>query len=273
MRVLLVEILRLVPKRAATRVLGLVARVPVPRRFRRAIWGAFARRYGADVSEADRGLDEFPTFQDFFARRLRAGARPVADARVVSPVDGTVVSSGDIADGRLMQVKGRDYALADLLGDHAEAAALTGGRYVTIYLHPRNYHRIHAPIDGRVIARRHIRGRLWPVGAEATAKVPRLFATNERMVTAIEGPAGRVAVVKVAAFGVGTVRGSCEPGRIVRRGDEIATFLMGSTVVLVAAPGAALAPAPAGREVRVGESLCPSGEGAADMPEVASASG
>ncbi|MEK6608390.1 MAG: archaetidylserine decarboxylase [Myxococcota bacterium] len=265
---MLVEILRFVPRRALTGLIGRAARTRVPRRLRGAVYGAFARRVGADLSEADRPLGDYATFQDFFARRLRDGIRPIATDAVVSPVDATVVSAGTVERGRLVQVKGLTYALADLLGGADEAAAYLDGRYATFYLHPRDYHRIHAPIDGRIIASRHVPGGLFPVNPEACAKVPALFATNERLVTTIEGDVGRVAVVKVAALGVGTVRAfyddaawegagtrRYDPAPSIRRGDELATFLMGSTVVLVAERRVGLRDFAAGTPVRLGEAM------------------
>lgn len=252
---MIVDLLRIAPKRALTRAIGTAARLSLPKWLRAPAYGTFARRVGADLSEADRPIDEYASFQDFFARRLRDGIRPLADSPIVSPVDGTIVSAGVVESGRLFQIKGHEYALADLLGDAEDARALELGRYITFYLHPRNYHRIHAPIDGVVTKRRHMPGRLFPVNEEATRKVPGLFATNERIATLLTGGVGRVAVVKVAAFGVGTVETFYREGQAVLRGQEIATFLMGSTVILVAEPQVELECGTVGRQILLGQSL------------------
>jgi phosphatidylserine decarboxylase len=237
-------------RRALTRVLGVAATVPIPRALRRPVLGTLARRFGCDLGEADRALEDYPSFQAFFTRRLRDGARAIDDAPLVSPADGEVTSRGTVERGRLMQVKGIDYSVADLLGDEREASAFEGGEQVTIYLHPRNYHRVHAPVDGTVTASCHMPGTLRPVHERASRAVPELFARNERLVTTLDASGTRVAVVMVAAMGCGHVRAAYDPSAWrrtgpfrypqpipIRRGDEIGTFAMGSTVVLLVSTG------------------------------------
>jgi phosphatidylserine decarboxylase len=185
-----------------------------------------------------------------------------------------VVAAGRVGDGRLLQAKGRDYEVADLLGGDRElAAALAGALHVTVYLSPRDYHRVHMPWDGELRLMRHVPGRLFSVSPATTRRVPRLFARNERLVSLFEGPEGRFAMVLVGALFVGSMEtvwaGKVTPpyGHEVTehryrdlhldRGQEMGRFNMGSTVVLLMdLPGLdwgeAVAP---GRHVRMGECL------------------
>jgi phosphatidylserine decarboxylase len=220
---------------------------------------AFALRYGIDLSECD-SLDAFRTFGEFFARPLRAGARPIApgDDVIVSPVDGAVSEAGTAEDGRLVQAKGLDYAVEALLADAALAERFRGGPFVTLYLAPRDYHRIHFPLGGRVTGYRYVPGRLWPVNPASVAGVPGLFTVNERLVTVLETPLGWCAVVAVGATIVGRIRAYYDPTipvsnlprstPVVRqyptpipveKGQELGAFEMGSTVILLLEPGKA----------------------------------
>lgn len=265
--------LRIVPKVLASRVLGLLERVPLPRALRPRAFGWYVRRFGVDLGEADRPLEEYASFNAFFLRRLRPGLRPIdPDPRsVVSPVDGRIVALGAIERGRLIQAKGLDYSLEELVGSPIAAAALLDGSYLTIYLAPGDYHRIHAPTDGKVAWSIHLPGTLWPVNDGAARSIRDLFVRNERVVTGLEAPAGSLVLVKVGAFNVGSIRASYDPavGRGRRRryrayplaptiakGEEIARFEMGSSVVLLLPRDCALAPGlAAGRRTRVGEPL------------------
>src|SRR5882724_12564893 len=146
-------LLRLLPKNTLSRAVGAACRASAPRPVVRAAIRAFAKKYGVDASEAERPLDEYPTFTEFFTRRLKPGARPIAPGELlpVSPADGTVGEVGDIVEGRLLQAKGKHYTLAELFGGpkaEEDARRFSGGTFVTIYLAPYNYHRIHAPLGG-----------------------------------------------------------------------------------------------------------------------------
>lgn len=255
-----------VPQGALSRGFGRMADVPIPRALRPAVLGAFARAVGADVSEAEQPLDAYPTLNRFFTRTLKPGARtwPTDPAVVASPVDGAVGQLGPVREGRLIQAKGRPYDVARLLEEDDAAARYEGGVFVTLYLSPKDYHRIHAPVAGEIRHARHVPGQLLPVNAPSVAHMPELFARNERLMCHVDGPAGRVAVVAVGAYNVGRIsaafdpawnappgksawvtnrRGlqsaarSYDPPVRVDRGDEIMTFHLGSTVVLVFEPG------------------------------------
>lgn len=269
--------LRLLPKNAASRAVGAFTRWHAPAPLRHALVRAFARRYGVDLSECD-DVAAFRTFGEFFARPLRPGLRPVAPGAevVVSPVDAVVSESGLSAAGRLVQAKGIDYRVEELLADGAAAARLAGGAWATLYLSPRDYHRIHFPLGGRVAGWRYVPGRLWPVNAASVANVPRLFCANERLVTLLESPLGLCAIVAVGATIVGRVRASYDPAIPptnrrgarperrdydrpieVEKGQELGAFEMGSTVILLFEPDrVALLPGIApGARLRVGEAI------------------
>jgi phosphatidylserine decarboxylase len=274
----LLAALRLLPRSALSRVVGAATRLPAPRPVRIAAMRAFAFRYGIDLSECE-DLHTFRTFGEFFARPLKdAGLRPLAPGAdvVVSPVDGVVSECGLSFEGRLLQAKGIDYRLADLVADPELAARLAGGAWATLYLAPKDYHRIHFPLSGGVIGYRYVPGVLWPVNPAAVRGVPGLFSANERLVTVMQTPLGLCAVVAVGATIVGRVRAYYDPtipltnlpgARPVRRdypepipvakGQELGAFEMGSTVILAFEPGrvaldARIAP---GARVRCGERI------------------
>ncbi len=221
---------------------------------RRAIrW--FARRYRVDMTTAvEPDLGAYPSFNAFFTRALRADARPIRgdDATLCSPCDGAISEFGAIRDGRIVQAKGRDYSLLELLGgDAAVAARFDGGHFCTIYLSPRDYHRFHLPCAGTLTSMIHVPGRLFSVNPRTARVVPRLFARNERVVALFDTAIGPVALVAVGAMIVGSVetvwsgvvtpptrRGVAVtdyPGGEHRfaRGDEIGRFRLGSTIVAV----------------------------------------
>ena len=269
------DLIRWAPKRTFSTALGALARVPVPRATRAALYGAYARRFGIDLAEAARPLEEYATLDGFFTRTLRDGARPIdPDPDVaVSPVDCQVLELGDLDGGRLVQAKGCEFTVGALLADTARAVRYIGGVYATLYLSPRDYHRIHAPVDGRVIACSHVPGELFPVNARAVRDVEGLYAGNERLATFIDGSFGEVAVVKVAACGVGRVTATYDPGvhthaeqptgsrtydapTEVRKGDEIGVFHLGSTVIVLFQPGrVVLEPLTRGQRLLMGRPL------------------
>ncbi len=228
----------LLPKVALSRTTGVVTRIPLPRALRAPAFRAFARRYGAALDELDAPLDSFRSLAAFFQRPLRAGARPVADAPLVDACDGRIVSSGPIDAGRIEQIKGVDYTVAELLGDAASAAALHDGSQSTVYLAPGDYHRVHAPFDATITAIRALPGTLFPVNQAAVRSFPRLFVRNARVVFEARLDDGRTgAVVMVGALNVGLIHRSVAVGTRVRRGDEVGRFGFGSTAVSLVARG------------------------------------
>jgi phosphatidylserine decarboxylase len=236
----------------------------------------FVFLYRVDMNEAAApDPRSYPDFNAFFVRALRPGARPLsADPRdIASPADSVVSACGEIRDGQLIQAKGIDYTCADLLGDDALAAEFTGGNFATLYLSPRDYHRVHMPVDGRLRLMRYIPGDLFSVNDYSTRHVRGLFARNERLVTVFDTPAGPMALVMVGAMFVAAMetawsgpvdrknpfghwRPDGEPVRL-DRGAELGRFNMGSTVILLFPRGRAawLPRLSEGARVRMGETI------------------
>jgi phosphatidylserine decarboxylase len=229
-------------------------------------WGAattwairrFIARYRVDMSEAaDPDPRAYPTFNAFFTRALREGARPVAPEGLLCPVDGTISQFGPIEDGRIFQAKGHRYDATALLGgDTALAAGFRHGHFATLYLSPRDYHRIHMPCAGRLRRMVHVPGELFSVNPATAQAVPGLFARNERVVCVFDGEHGPFVMVLVGATIVGSMatvwHGVVNPPRpgavrawdyeagtapVLARGAEMGRFLLGSTVVMLLPPG------------------------------------
>lgn len=270
--------LKVLPRKGLSRALGKVARIEAPAPVLRIAMRAYCRAYGVDLSECVVPPDGYDSFDAFFTRRLRAGARPldVDPTALVSPADGRLEDLGPIELGSTLRVKGRTYTVGELLGDDRAASLYAGGRFAVVYLSPRDYHRVHAPVDGRVRYVRHVPGTLFPVNAIGLQHVPRLFARNERVVIEQDSPQhGPIATVMVGAIGVGRISVSfnarliTNDGRscgevvyaqgdapLLSRGDELGAFHLGSTAIIFAGPGSGLQfVRRAGESVRCGEAL------------------
>jgi phosphatidylserine decarboxylase len=213
------------------------------------------RNYNVDMSAAvEEEPTAYPYFNKFFTRPLKPEARPIVkgDHNIACPVDGTVSQAGAIEQGRIFQAKGRDYTLHELLGGNDEwAQAFDKGNFATIYLSPRDYHRIHCPLDGTLKEMIHVPGRLFSVSPATTRVVPRLFARNERVISIFETEFGPMAVILVGAIFVSSMdtvwAGTITPpaGKNIqhwnyadrpfslKKGDEMGRFNMGSTVILL----------------------------------------
>lgn len=269
------RIFRWFPKSAFSRMMGLLASISWPGLVLRTVISVYVRVYRIDMSAFVVPDGGFRCFNEFFTRPLREGARPVDadDSAIVSPVDGTVVECGRVREGRLIQAKGRLFELRDLLADDPAWASYDGGLFLTLYLSPRDYHRIHTPYEGRVTRFRYVPGELWTVSPAGFHGVPGLFARNERLISFLETTLGELAVVKVGATVVGKIRvvyhdaesnlrGAQaravtlpQPAHLAK-GAELGRFELGSTVILLLPPGAAeLLPLQPGDEVRMGETI------------------
>jgi phosphatidylserine decarboxylase len=272
-------LLERLPQAALSRSFGRLADTPVPRPLRRAIIGGFASAMGIDVGEAEHDVTAYRSINDFFVRRLRAGARswPEESSVAASPVDGVIGQHGPITDGRLIQAKGRHYSVRDLVPDDTEAIRYVDGAFITIYLSPRHYHRIHAPVGGTVPLALHVPGALLPVNEPAVAHIPNLFPRNERVLCPIDSDLGRVCVIAVGAYNVGRISTAFDPAWVgpgqrvanrrgvtspqrrrydpplnVARGDELMAFHLGSTIVMLFEPGVRITAHAPGTEVRLG---------------------
>ncbi len=231
-------VLTALPKVLLSRTTGLLARMPLPRFLRGAVFGCFSWHYGVRRDEMAGAFWDYDRLASFFQRALRNGARPVdADAEWVWPCDGRVITTGRILDGRIPQVKGRNYAVEQLLQDHELAGQLRDGHQVTIYLAPGDYHRVHSPFAGQITKIVHLPGKLFPVSPGAVDSIPDLFPTNERVVFHYSLAAGLpAAVVMVSALNVGDTHVSHGQGPVAL-GDEIGRFGFGSTVVVLVPTG------------------------------------
>lgn len=219
------------------------------------------RKFGVDLSEAaESDPTAYPSFNAFFTRALKPGARmPDPDPRaLLMPADGHVSQCGDIVDGRIFQAKGQGFTAAELLGSDADAAPFKDGVFATVYLSPRDYHRVHMPWTGTLRETVHVPGRLFSVGTDAVASVPRLFARNERLVCHFDtdfGPMVQVMVGALLVSGVETVWSGVEipaygdaitrkdyrgQGIILERFAEMARFNYGSTVIVLLPKGVAM---------------------------------
>jgi phosphatidylserine decarboxylase len=250
-----VSLQHILPKQALTSLAGRFARAELGG-LTTAVIRWFVDQYGVQMQEAaEPDVSKYATFNDFFTRALRHGARPLADAPLICPVDGAVSACGSIHGDRIFQAKGHEYTTAALLGgDEAMAAEYADGSFATIYLSPRDYHRIHMPCDGRLVRMTHVPGALFSVNPATAAGIRGLFARNERVVCHFEGASGPFVMVLVGATIVGSMatawHGVVNPPRpgVVRsweyaadgagavrlkQGDEMGRFLLGSTVVLL----------------------------------------
>lgn len=282
----LLALLYLLPKNALSRMAGRFASLRLPGPLQRLEIRVFARIAGVDLAEAKHPIEFHDSLQSFFSRALRDGVRTIAgDARsLVSPCDGAWGEAGPIKDGTLLQVKGRRYSVAELLGDSDLAAAFESGCFATFYLSPRDYHRFHTPIGGRFRRIDYCPGSLWPVNAIGLKGIDRLFARNERICAYLEledspgtdrtgdGQPASIALVAVGATMVGSVRlcfddlttnaGLRRPerrefddqARRFEKGEEWGHFEFGSTIVLLTPPGPwQIEPRPLGERLRLGQ--------------------
>lgn len=242
---------------------------------------AFIAHFRVDMTEAaETRPEDYPDFNSFFTRPLKPGMRPQPEPldAIACPVDGAISQIGKIEAGVLLQAKGRDFSLVDLLGGNRErAAAFAGGIFTALYLSPRDYHRIHMPCSGQLTETVFIPGRLYSVAPHTTRAIPNLFTRNERQVNLFATPAGPVAVIMVGAIFVSSMEtvweGVIQPGGSgircrnydnsdapaiqLQRGAEMGRFNMGSTVILLFSRGQAewLPGLQAEQPVRTGQEL------------------
>jgi phosphatidylserine decarboxylase len=242
----------LYPKQALTALAGKLASARLGSLTTAAI-RRFVARYGVDMSEAaNSDITSYASFNDFFTRALREGVRPIAQADLICPVDGSISQFGPVDRDRIFQAKGHHYTTTELVGgDERLASQFEHGSYATLYLSPRDYHRVHMPCDGRLLRMIHVPGELFSVNPITARGVPGLFARNERVVCIFEGPRGPWIMVLVGATIVGSMatvwHGVVTPPRssgmrewqyqdqniVLTKGEEMGRFLLGSTVVML----------------------------------------
>ena len=240
------QLLRVLPRAAISKALGSLCEAELPAPLARAVVSTYCKAYRVAMHEADPEALPYRSFDAFFTRKLKDGLRPIdGDERtLVSPADGRLSEIGRIEPHGAIRVKGQNYTLEELLGDAGWARELSGGGFGVVYLSPRDYHRVHSPVSGRIVRVRGIEGDRYPVNSIGERYVPGLFVRNRRVTVEIASPQwGRVAVVFVGAMIVGrmTVVGidqpdvqgdhPVKPPRPVERAEELGAFHLGSTVV------------------------------------------
>jgi phosphatidylserine decarboxylase len=247
----------LLPKHWLTAAVYRLARIRVPA-VKNALIRGFLKLFDVELEEVKgRVPQDFRSFNDFFIRELNDGERPIDanPAAIVSPADGTLSQAGTLRGSRILQAKGIDYSLEDLLAaDVDKAGEFSGGAFATIYLAPYNYHRVHAPVDGELVAAHYVPGDLFSVNSKTAAHVPGLFSRNERLNLHFQTAFGPMVVVLVGALNVGSIStpwsGEVRPRKSgvveridvsaapqqVRKGDLLGWFNMGSTVIVLLPP-------------------------------------
>ena len=218
----------------------------------------FSNAFNVDLNEAvDSNPKNYNTFNEFFTRELKPELRPLSEAQIVSPVDGTISQFGDIDDGLLLQAKGMKYSLDKLLGENSNRTAkYENGQFITIYLSPRDYHRIHMPCSGSLVEQTHVPGRLFSVAKHTVNTVKGIFARNERVIASFDTEHGPMAMILVGAINVAAIEtvwhGLITPPKgetvtsknyngkniSLEKGKEMGRFNMGSTVILLLENGA-----------------------------------
>jgi len=271
---------RILPRFALTALIFRIARIRATR-VKNFLIRQFVNLYNVDVESVAKSVpDEFATFNDFFIRELVTGARQIdaAGDSVISPADGTVSAAGKIERERIFQAKGLYYTLTDLLAtDLDDAEKFIDGAFATIYLSPSDYHRVHSPLAGELVAARYVPGDLFSVNEATVSFLPNLFTRNERLICHFETDCGPVVVILVGALNVGSIgtrwSGDIRPRKNgvvdnidiaskgvstrLEKGDLIGWFNMGSTVIVLLPPGsaAAFSNLAGGENVRMGQAI------------------
>jgi phosphatidylserine decarboxylase len=268
------RLLHILPKNLLSHFVGILTHARYPFGLHTLVRNWFIRQYRIETAEAEHPLGHYPTMGAFFVRRLKPGARPIAASPLVSPVDGTLTQGGRFQPGKavLTQIKGLDYSLEELVGPGWDVQDYLQGGFLTIYLAPYNYHRIHSPIEGQVTQVSYIPGALWPVNTWSVGHIPGLFVVNERIVVEVAGSevagsevagsevagsknagvSGKALVIMVGATNVGRItldfHSGMEGNRLPRpkgshwrpphpvrleKGGGLGCFELGSTVILI----------------------------------------
>ncbi len=233
----------------------------------------FVKKYQVNLSEAEiENIEDYSNFNDFFTRALKSNLRPISTTKIISPVDGVVSQAGKIQDFQIFQAKGRQYSVSELLADKA-LQEFENGSFATIYLSPKDYHRVHMPCDGSLKSMKYIPGNLFSVNQKTVNNIDRVFARNERLVCLFDTDFGEMVLVLVGAIFVGSMETSWE-GQItppftklvktydyknrqikLYKGDELGRFNMGSTVILILPNGSLKLNLEVEQTLKMGQSL------------------
>jgi len=272
----MIILLKLLPKKLISWITGILADIKFPKWFLKGFFRLYIKIFQVNMDEALYPVSHYRTINDFFTRPIKPDCRPIdGDAdTITSPVDGRIIEYGDIKDDLALQIKGLPYSIKKLVKHQEYSECFLNGSFITLYLSPKDYHRIHVPFDGKAIAMEYNRGALFPVNDLGLHRIRNLFAINERLTTFFETPFGLSAVVKVAATNVGRIKTkyplsftksdmkrkslfSSLESISYKKGDELARFEMGSTVILLFKKGSItfLDNLKAGDFLKMGETL------------------
>lgn len=239
------QFLRTLPRTQISRAIGRLCDAELPPTVSQALVRAYARAYRIDLDEFAHPEGAYRSFDEFFTRELKPGLRPF-EGEIASPADGRIESMGEIHLDSTLRVKGRPYRVDELVGDAEDAKRYAGGQFAIVYLSPRDYHRVHSPVEGEIVEVRSLPGDLFPVNSIGERHIPSLFARNRRVAIVIDTEKlGRVTVVMVGAIVVGRISTRAvpgydvplgthviEPAMPVAQGDELGTFHLGSTAIV-----------------------------------------
>ncbi|MDR2337217.1 MAG: archaetidylserine decarboxylase [Deltaproteobacteria bacterium] len=248
------SLLKFLPKNYLSLLIGKLAKLESPRFLIQLAINYFIKCYKINLEEIEKPPSDYTCLNEFFTRNLACGAREIS-AGLVSPVDGKITQFGQIKNTTLIQAKGIDYTLDELLIDPELAKHFKDGFFITIYLAPYNYHHIHTPIDGEIVESIHVPGKLWNVDAWSIENIKKLFVVNERVISVLKSQeTGYIAVVKVGATGVGSISVEFDDVKsnvgafnyfkkpiikhydqqlLFKKGQKLGTFNLGSTVILL----------------------------------------
>jgi len=244
-------ITRILPKNHLSYIVGLLVHFRLPRFIWTPFIKIFAKAYHINLEEAEKAVEEYPTLGEFFIRKLKPGLRPIGRTWAVHPADSVITQAAIMTDGKLIQAKDKTYNIKEFTGFDGALDIYTDGQFLTYYLCPTDYHRVHSPVDGVIERVVHLPGALWPVNTWSTSNIDELFSINERVYVEIRTDRGLVGVVFVAATNVGDIALSFDPeirgnkfkynkqfiktykDKHVQKGDELGMFRMGSTIVML----------------------------------------
>ena len=249
---MIADLLKWTPTHLCSGAIGWGARQRLPESIRPKVYTAFSNMVGVNLDEVEKPLETYHSLSDFFARKLKSDSRELAEGAFCSPCDGAWAEQGELGENPIV-AKGHGFTLETLLASKERASFFKGGTFATIYLAPKDYHRVHAPLAGTLVAVRHVPGRLFPVRPDLIDHIDNVFSLNERVVFDFETPNGSYSLVMVGAFGVGNISITCAnlesrvfrankhvsdvpvgEGNDIAVGDELGAFLLGSTVILCA---------------------------------------
>ncbi len=244
-------ITRFLPKNHLSYIVGQLVHIRLPAFLNRLIIANFAKAYKINLEEAEFPIEQYPSLGEFFVRKLKAGIRPVGKTWALHPADAVITQASRITDGKLIQAKNRSYSVLSFTKDRDALEKFHNGFFLTYYLCPTDYHRVHSPVTGEIRKVIHIPGNLWPVNPWSTENIHEIFSVNERVVVEIETDRGTVGLVFVGATNVGKIMLSFDSeivgnqllssaikektyaNTFIKKGDEIGMFRMGSTVVML----------------------------------------